>query len=366
MGKKFNTKVLAIKTLVSVGFFSVLISFAKGGKLLQVFENVDWFYFNLSFLLIPVMFCTSCFKWKILLEARGQKVRFRNLVRIYLIGYFFSNLLPSTVGGDVVRSFYAGKEIGDQTYSAVCVFLERFTGILFLLVLVIFAPLMKPELYAHSSIYIPVLCAVLLLSVIIWVWRVQDPLKLPDLVASLFFTSWRNLNRRLGFSFGMRIEKYANNLYLNLFKKIVLFHEELNLALRTIRHNRWLFFQVFTLTVVFYFLTWVNVYVSFLAFGTRVPFWEMSSLVPTIMFAAHLPVALLGNLGFFESIFVFYFLLISISGAETLAMGLLLRVKMFTLGGIGFLVYIMYRYSRRNELTELEKFAKQKTENRIL
>jgi uncharacterized protein (TIRG00374 family) len=308
------------------------------------------------------MFCTSCFKWKILLDARGPKVRFRNLVRIYLIGYFFSNLLPSTVGGDVVRSFYAGKEIGDQTYSAVCVFLERFTGILFMLVLVIFAPLMKPGLYVHSFIYIPALCAALILFVVIWVWRVHNPLRLPDLIANRFFTGWQNLNNRLEFSFGMRIEKFANDLYQGLFEKLFRFHEELNQALRTIRQNRWVFFQVFTLTVLFYFFTWVNVYVSFRAFGTRVPFWEMSSLVPTIMFAAHLPVTLLGNLGFFESVFVFYFLLLGISGAETLAMGLLLRVKMFTLGGIGFLVYLMYRYGRRNELTELEEFANQKTE----
>jgi len=84
--------------------------------------------------------------------------------------------------------------------------------------------------------------------------------------------------------------------------------------------------------------------------------------VPTIMFTAHLPVGLLGNLGFFESVFVFYFLLIGVNGAQTLAMGLLLRLKMLTIGAIGFVVYLMYRHHRSNELKELEEFAATKTE----
>jgi hypothetical protein len=65
---------------------------------------------------------------------------------------------------------------------------------------------------------------------------------------------------------------------------------------------------------------------------------------------AQVPVTLLGNLGYFESVFVFYFLLIGVDGAETLAMSLFLRIKMLSLGGMGFIVYLLYRQKHRLQL----------------
>ena len=105
---------------------------------------------------------------------------------------------------------------------------------------------------------------------------------------------------------------------------------------------------------------WINVYVSFLAFGVHPDFFGVCALVPVIMFVGQLPVTLLGNLGYFESVFVFYFLLITVTPAESLAMGLLLRLKMMSLGVVGYLVYLLYKYHRAQELTQLEEFARQR------
>jgi len=114
---------------------------------------------------------------------------------------------------------------------------------------------------------------------------------------------------------------------------------------------------ILLLTTLFYLLTFINVYVSFLAFGVTPDFWEISSLIPVILFVAQVPVTLLGNIGFFESVFVFYFLLIGIPGVETLAMGLLLRLKMITTGGIGYFIYITYKHpeSHGEEIDQLER-----------
>jgi len=72
------------------------------------------------------------------------------------------------------------------------------------------------------------------------------------------------------------------------------------------------------------------------------------------MLVAHLPVTLLGNLGYFESVFVFYGLLIGVGGAESLAMGLLLRVKTLTMGVIGFGVYLLYKQRNVLDLEQVE------------
>jgi uncharacterized protein (TIRG00374 family) len=339
-----NKTVLFLKAIFSIAFFAVLIRFVQGQELLAVFSHVNWLYFTLSFLMFVVLFILSCLKWKILLDAGGRGVPFSRLSAIYLVGNFFSNLLPSTVGGDVVRSFYAGKEISSQQYAAVTVFIERFSGLLFLLVLVIFAPLLKPSLYANAYIYIPALCSFLLLSVVFWSWIASEPFSFIKSASSSLLAALNQEGKSQKTSLGnflMIIERFLRTL----FSRLERFSGELGKALKVLKYDKVLLGKVVALTMLFYCLTWLNVYFTFLAFDIHVDFLAIIALVPTIMFVAHLPVSILGNLGFFESVFVVYFLLAGVSGAETLAMGLLLRLKTLCFGVVGFLVYLLYKHT---------------------
>lgn len=362
---KLSSATFLVKIVISFLFFAVLVSFVRGNELLARLDQVDWFYFSLSFLLVPVMLSTSCLKWKTVLDVREPKVPFFTLIRIYLIGYFFSNLLPSNVGGDVVRSFYTGRLINSQTYAAVSVFVERFSGILFLILLVIFAPLLQHRLYGTPYVYLPAAAAGALLLVIGWVWTVRDPLRLPAALNGMLFAGLKKYGERSGVPALLKIVLYGERISLALFRKLTRFHEELSGAVALIRKDRVLLVKIIALTVFFYFLTWLNVYVSFLAFGVHPDFLAVCAMVPVIMFVGHLPVTLLGNLGFFESVFVFYFLLVDISPVGTLAMGLLLRLKMMSLGAVGYLVYLLYKYRRTQELEQLETFARQRQAEKL-
>jgi hypothetical protein len=69
--------------------------------------------------------------------------------------------------------------------------------------------------------------------------------------------------------------------------------KELGLAIKAIKQDKLFFRQLICLTVLFYFLTWINVYISFRAFNVHVDFPVVCAMVPTIMFVAHVPVTLL-------------------------------------------------------------------------
>lgn len=360
MSGSFSKSAYLIKAAVGFAFLAVLSSFVQGNELLSLLTRIDWLYFALSFLLVPVMLSTSCLKWKMLLDVREPKIPFFSLLRIYLIGYFFSNLLPSNVGGDVVRSFYAGRLINSQAYAAVSVFVERFSGILFLILLVIVSPLFRPGLYASPYVLVPAAGAAVLLGVIVWVWMVRDPLRLPERIMEGLFAALHGVIDRTGMLSARPAVQWGERLSARIFSTVARFHEELTRAVTVIRHDRRLFVGIITVTVFFYFLTWVNVYISFRAFGVAPDFLAVCALVPTIMFVGHLPLSVLGNLGFFESVFVFYFLLIQIPPAESLAMGLLLRLKMLSLGAVGYLVYLSYKQHRAHELELLQEFARRK------
>lgn len=340
---KKNKILVFIKALFSIAFFVVLVSFVRGQELFVAFSHVNWLYFALSFAMVPVLFVLSSLKWKLILDTGERKISFFRLSAIYLVGYFFSNLLPSTVGGDVVRSYYAGKEINNQQYSAVTVFVERFSGLLFLLFLVIFAPLLKPSLYKSLYVIIPTLLSLLFLFMVIWIWLVKEPFALLKSLMTFLLNRLDGLGGRVQSESLGRILTFVVLFLRSLSSRLERFSGELGKALQVIRYNRALLWKMVALTIAFYFFTWLNVFVTFLTFGTKVDFLAIIALVPTIMFVAHFPVTVLGNLGFFESVFVVYFLMIGVSGAETLAMGLLLRLKTLCIGVVGFVVYLFYQ-----------------------
>jgi len=342
MKQTVSKRVLAVKVLISGAFFWVLISFVQTNQLLRIFARIDWFFLILAFLLTPVMLVVSCLKWKMVLDLDSTRIPFTRLLRIYLIGYFFSNLLPSTVGGDVARSYYSGKLINNQSFAAIAIFIERFSGVILLLFLVILSPLLKPELYQSPYIFLPTLGAVSLLTVIGWIWRVREPLNLPRYLVGLVFSGLYKLVSISRLSKGRQALRVLEKWSQAIFSRAEKLHTELGIAVVTIKKNKLLLVKIILITILFYILTWLNVYLSFMAFGVSPDFLKICSLVPTVLFVAQVPVTLLGNLGFFESVFVFYFLLIGIPGVETLAMGLLLRAKLLVIGGVGYLVYLSY------------------------
>jgi len=142
------------------------------------------------------------------------------------------------------------------------------------------------------------------------------------------------------------------SLYAKLIHRLKRLRQELDLAVVGIKQDRIFLWRLIYLTVLFYLLTWVNVYVCFRAFNVHVDFLAICAMVPAIMLVAHLPVTLLGNLGYFESVFVFYFLLVGVGGAESLAMGLLLRLKMLTMGVIGYIAYLLYKQDHQLDIKD--------------
>lgn len=353
MSMKVSKKKLVFKVIVSLVFFSILLSFVQGNQLALMFSRINWLYLLLSFLLSPVMIMVSCLKWKMILDVGGSRVPFMTLFRIYLIGYFFSNMLPSTVGGDVVRSYYAGKVINDQSYSAIAIFIERFSGIFFLFFLVILAPLLMPSLYQSPYVLIPIAGSFTLIFVTFWIGKVKDPYTLPDKVVAFALKILKKFLSLVGRKNPEDLLDTISSHYKNFMDRVEKLHEKLNLALVTIGQDKKLLFRLILITALFYFLTWVNVSLALLAFGINHQFFHICALVPTVLFVAHFPVTLLGNLGFFESVFVFYLLLVGIPATGSLAMGLLLRMKMLLIGIIGFFVYLAYKQETGDDVKEL-------------
>jgi len=338
-GKPVKRSALLVKAAVSLAFFAALFVFAGRRDLLAMLKRVDPLYFFLSFVIAAAQISTSCLKWKILVNLYGDRLGFGFLIRNYLIGYYFTNLMPSNIGGDVVRSYYVGRRIGNQTHAAISVFMERFTGSLYLLVLVIVMPLLTPGLYARPAVFIPALGAMglLLFFAALAVWGQELIRFLNGLIEALA----RRASGASGHSLLGRVVK-ALLWFRGKSEKI---GGKLALTLRLLKENRRAALAVFGLTVFFYALTWMNVYLAYRTFGEKTDLRGIMSLLATAMMAGSIPITL-GSLGIAEGAYVFYFRFVGIAPAATLAMGLFLRFKLLVVGLVGFILYLTYPHER--------------------
>lgn len=339
-------RTIIIKGFISLCFLIFFVKFLRHNELLALFRNVNWYYLLLSFLLLPLMLFLSCLKWRILFVAGNSPISFRKLLSFYFIGYFFSSLLPSSVGGDVVRTYYSGKEINSLSFAAVTVFIERLTGLLFLLLFVCIGPLFHRDITANIYFLIPSVCSFVILICILLLFFFHPSEKKREIFTNAVLALLSRLQEKTEIGLLNRTLQKISELLVAFINKIEVFLKALEEAITVLHDKRGYLFTIICLTVLFYLLTWLNVSVAFLTFNKHIGFTIIIALVPTVLFVGQFPLTILGNFGFYESVFVFYFLFAGIPGEITLAMSLLLRLKTLSLGIVGFIIYTFFNKAR--------------------
>jgi uncharacterized protein (TIRG00374 family) len=79
-------------------------------------------------------------RWKILLKTQNIQASISFLFGSYLVGYFFNNFLPTSIGGDVYRIYDTSKlENSSGMKAASIVLMERTTGVMSSIIYLVFA-----------------------------------------------------------------------------------------------------------------------------------------------------------------------------------------------------------------------------------
>ncbi len=101
----------------------------------------------------------SAWRWQRVLRLFDAHLPLATLTQHYLVGLFVGNVLPSTIGGDVVRVARASSTVGSSTTSFASVVLERLTGFVALPLLVFTGFALRPSLIDHQHAWIAILVA---------------------------------------------------------------------------------------------------------------------------------------------------------------------------------------------------------------
>jgi len=122
-GKKKVITVLRIS--ISIILLAVILAFADINKIAASLKNFKQEWFFPIFFLILLSVIVSTFKWNTLIKAQNVSIRITTLFAYYNCGLFFNNFLPSSIGGDGIRIFLAGKKADNYSAAASSVVMER-------------------------------------------------------------------------------------------------------------------------------------------------------------------------------------------------------------------------------------------------
>lgn len=101
----------------------------------------------------------AAWRWQRVLRLFGVTLPLLVLTRHCLSGMFVGNVLPSTIGGDVVRVTRVGAATGSPSDAFGSVALERLTGFVALPLLVAVGILIHPSVLDAGHIWLPILVA---------------------------------------------------------------------------------------------------------------------------------------------------------------------------------------------------------------
>jgi uncharacterized protein (TIRG00374 family) len=310
-GLRFLQIVVTTALLIYVFQKAGLLTLEGWQKLLTTFSNANLYLVLLSVLLLPAMDLASSFKWYLLSRACDFSVSLWRLYAYYIVGRFFSLVLPSSIGGDVVRVHELGRYTGRYADSAAIVFVERFSGLAVLVMLAVVAVGINLRTFDMPWLTVSLAIGSVCVGLVCWVIVDHRPYdfvlkiaggRIP--IVSLVLTKIGKLRGAI-----LVFQEKPEALWIAIFNSLI-----------------------------FYFLAILNVWVSTLAFDNSIKLSTMFVAVPVIMFIMNLPFSI-GGIGLTEFAYSFTFGLFGISPSVALSTIVLMRIKTLLAAGLGSLIY---------------------------
>lgn len=128
---------LALKFLVSGGLIWFLLSNIDLNDALARMAEADRSLLVLALAIFAGQVVIGGFRWGAVLKAIGEPLDFLTATKFFYFGVFFSQVLPSSVGGDAVRIYKTYRQGMSLRGAINGVFLERVVAVLALVALVL-------------------------------------------------------------------------------------------------------------------------------------------------------------------------------------------------------------------------------------
>ncbi len=303
----------ALRLVVSAGLLAVLITKIDFPDLVPSHRSLPG---TLAFLvagvgLMMLSIVIAAWRWQRVLEAFGATVPLRRLVSHYFAGQFVGNVLPSTIGGDVLRVTRVSADVSARDTAFASVVIERLTGFVSLPLLIALGFLADPSLLSAGNAWIALVClagTVLLLGVILVLAGH------PSLAGR--FTEHENWMRYIG---------------------------AVHVGIDRLRHSPRAAAATVWAAIVYQFVVVSAVYCAVHTVGLTIPNAAVLAYVPAVAMAQVLPISV-GGFGLREGMLALLFHPLGASTGQAVAVGLLWYAMMLLASLPGAPAFALHRH----------------------
>ncbi|HOW35698.1 MAG TPA: lysylphosphatidylglycerol synthase transmembrane domain-containing protein [Candidatus Omnitrophota bacterium] len=123
-----NVLSLLLRIGLSVLLLAYLFSKIDTSKMLDAVKNADLrYFFAAMFIFIAINFLLL-FRWTVFIRALGLTVPFKSIANCFFIGLFFNLFLPSSTGGDIVKTIGLFRDTPEKAKVVASVVVDRLSG----------------------------------------------------------------------------------------------------------------------------------------------------------------------------------------------------------------------------------------------
>jgi uncharacterized protein (TIRG00374 family) len=300
---------LALRILVTVAFLGVLAARAQSAEDVVPANHAALTIVCLAGAVLMTLLgvVLSSWRWQRVLEVFGAHLPLRWLTKTYLASLFIGTVLPTTIGGDVLRVSRASTLVGsDKAFGSVAV--ERLTGFLVLPLTMLIGFAIQPSLIDEGQSWIALLVSGITLALLGFVLLAVGH---PRIAGR--FAERENWQRFIG---------------------------EVHIGVDRLRRDPRQAFRLL-MTALIYQLSVIAVFgLVFRALDLQIPVAAVIALVPAVLMIQVLPISIAG-LGVREGALFLFFKTFDVSRSQALAAGLLwfgALVVVSMLGAPAFLI----------------------------
>ncbi len=317
MLKKILPLLLRIGISIILLFFLFKFQHIDKQKVLESIKNADKGLLLLALVIYLFVYILALFRWEMLLKGAKIHLSLKRVIMSFSGGLFFNALLPSTIGGDVVRSIDLGTHTKRPREVVATVLLDRLSGYVGLVIVALLSLLFGWKLIHHKSVLLSIAIITGILIAILLV------------LFNRFLYS--KINQLLHSPRAGKIREAIKNL-----------HQEIHIF----RHHKKIIANNLILSVLIQVIGPVTFYITALALGIKINVIYFFIYLPIIGAVTLLPISI-GGLGLRENITRIFFVQAGVVDNAAVAMAILNTFFIFVYAGIGGLIYVLTIHHRR-------------------
>jgi len=303
-----------LRILISVAFLSYLFWLLDLKRLTDLFSSIDKRLIIIAPFLILAGLMASAIRWKYLLESLHTCQSIARLYGYYLIGVFYSILLPGAIGGDVIRIGICSSETKSSiTRITASVLMERTCGVavLFIAASLFVFTLPQKMISDFGSLMIIGLPSITAIMIIISL--------------SAYF-----LTRKYKYIF---MRKEHTNRWISKLVQLIDLATEMPIHIIII---------TFVLTALFQASDILTTFIISKALNINIPLSLFFAIMPVVYVATILPISI-GGLGVREGVFVYLLSKIGILPSDAVTLSFLIYVNRIIVGFVGGTVHLFWK-----------------------